>query len=73
MTPDELRHLSDDAIAAEAMNPAGIPARDARAEMQRRLIVALRESKRSADKFGRRIVGLTVVLVVLTIVLIFRG
>jgi hypothetical protein len=73
VTPDELRSLSDDQITAEAMNPIGIDSKNARAEMERRLIVALKESKRSADKFGRGIVGLTFVLVILTAVLIWRA
>ena len=71
--PEELRHLSDDQITAEAMHSDGIRARNARAEMDRRLIVALKESKRSADRFGRIVVGLTFVLVVLTVVLIVRA
>jgi hypothetical protein len=73
VTPDELRSLSDDQITAEAMNPLGIESKNARAEMERRLIVALKESKRSADRFGWIIVGLTLALVVLTVVLIYRA
>jgi hypothetical protein len=73
MTPGELRSLSDDRIMVEAMHWNGIASKNARAEMDRRLIVALKESKRSTDRFGRIVVGLTLVLVVLTVVLIFRA
>jgi hypothetical protein len=73
MTPDELRSLSDNRITTEAMHRNGVASKNARAEMDRRLIVALKESKRSADRFGRIIVGLSFVLVVLTVVLIWRA
>ena len=43
------------------------------AEMTRRLIVALRNSTRAATRASWVLIGLTVVLVALTLVLIFRG
>jgi hypothetical protein len=73
VTPEELRDLSDDEIAVEAMNPVGIESKNARVEMDRRLIVALKNSKRSADRAALVLIVLTVVLVVLTIVLIWQG
>ena len=71
--PDDLRGwqtLSDDELAAIAHENVADNIHAVEVEANRRLIVALREHKESADRAARRLEVLTLVLVLATIALL---
>ncbi len=67
MTVDELVELVGSTVIGTT---SGLGAQKGQAEINHRLIEALNASKKSTDKYSRWLLGLTWVLVVLTIILV---
>ena len=70
MTVEQLVELSGSTVIG---TPSGMSAQQAQAEMNRRLIEALNDSKESTGRFSKRLELLTWVLVVLTVILVVIG
>ncbi len=69
-TAQDWQELSDDELAAVAHENVGDRIHAVEVEANRRLVVALREHKESADRAARRIDLLTLVLVLATLALL---
>ena len=69
-TPEGWQRLSDDELAAIAHANVADRIHAVEVESNRRLVVALKDHKESADRAARRIEVLTVVLVVATLALL---
>lgn len=67
MTVDQLVELTGETVIG---TPSGLKSQKAQAEINRRLIEALNESKESTKKFSKRLEILTWVLVILTAILV---
>lgn len=70
MTVEQLVELAGGTVIG---TPSGMSAQQAQAEINRRLIEALNDSKESTGKFSKRLELLTWVLVGLTIILVVIG
>lgn len=70
MTVDQLVELAGSTVVG---TPSGTKAQKAQAEINRRLIEALNDSKESTKKYSQKIECLTWVLVALTIILVIIG
>lgn len=67
MHVDQLVELAGDTVIG---TPSGLGAQRAQAELNRRLIEALNDSKDSTEKYSKKIEYLTWALVILTIILV---
>ena len=70
MTVDQLVELAGETVIG---TPSGLKSQKAQAEINRRLIEALNDSKESTKEYSKRLEFLTWVLVGLTIILVIIG